>query len=756
MGAAAPVTPATPLADVVDADIAAKLAGLDLHTVGQLLFYAPRRYAQAGVVSADELPEAGEWITIVGRITRADLIRMKRRNGQFLKVLVDDDTRVYEASFFNPRYIKHKLQPGARVMMAGKVGLYQGRVQLAHPEWAVLPDGADPDVAAVGNSMMSELYAVEQEAREASGDAASLDDAFDRAILPIYPATKDVQTWVIWRAIRQVLARLDATGREAVVDALTYQQRQQRGLLTTDEAWHAMHVPDDMAQIDAARQRLRFDEAYAMQLVLAQRARLDRAETAGACPHVSGGIEDAFTARLPFTLTDGQTAVLAQIDDELDRTVPMNRLLQGEVGSGKTLVALLAMLRVVDNGQQCALLAPTEVLAAQHYRTIRTMLGDLGIGGELGAADVATTITLVTGSQRTAEKRQSLLDVVTGTSGIVIGTHALLQENVEFFDLGFVVVDEQHRFGVEQRDVLRAKSSGGRVPHHLVMTATPIPRTVAMTVFGDLETSVLTELPKGRREISTSVVPMGKHAWMNRVWERAAEEVAAGRQVYVVCSRIGDETGEKAAKPGGDQRREAIALVDLYDEVVARLPQCRVGMLHGRMPADEKAAVMDEFTAGELDVLVSTTVIEVGVDVPNATVMVIIDADRFGISQLHQLRGRVGRGGLPGLCLLVTAAPEGSGAYRRLSAVAATTDGFELARLDLAERREGDVLGELQSGGSSSLRFLSLLTDAEVIADARELARTVVDDGFVLDEHLGAAAIVDAVIGSRAAFLDKS
>ena len=221
-----------------------------------MLFYAPRRYAQAGVVSADELPEAGEWITIVGRITRADLIRMKRRNGQFLKVLVDDDTRVYEASFFNPRYIKNKLQPGARVMTAGKVGLYQGRVQLAHPEWAVLPDGTDPDVAAVGNSMMSELYAVEQEAREAAGDDASLDDAFDRAILPIYPATKDVQTWVIWRAIRQVLARLDAAGREAVVDALTHQQRQQRGLLTTDEAWHAMHVPDDMAQIDAARQSL--------------------------------------------------------------------------------------------------------------------------------------------------------------------------------------------------------------------------------------------------------------------------------------------------------------------------------------------------------------------------------------------------------------------------------------------------------------------------------------------------------------------
>ncbi|WP_161928025.1 ATP-dependent DNA helicase RecG [Gordonia crocea] len=746
-----------PLAEVLDAEVAAKLGGLGLDTVGQLLFYTPRRYAQAGVVAADETPEPGDWITIVGRITKADLIRMKRRNGQFLKVRVDDDVRVYEASFFNPRYIKNKLRPGARVMMAGKVSLYQGRVQLSHPEWAVLPDSGEPDVAAVGNSMMSELYAVEQEAREAaSGDEASLDDAFERAILPIYPATKDVQTWVIWRAIRQVLGRL-----APVPDALSEQQRGQRGLVGTAQAWRGVHLPDSSADVDAARDRLRFDEAYAMQLILAQRARLGRAQTARPCPHVPGGLEDALRERLPFTLTQGQEAVLGEIDDELDSSVPMSRLLQGEVGSGKTLVALLAMLRVVDNGQQCALLAPTEVLAAQHLRTIRAMLGDLGIGGELGAAEGATSITLVTGSQRTADKRQSLLDVVTGTSGIVIGTHALLQENVEFFDLGLVVVDEQHRFGVEQRDVLRAKAAAGRVPHHLVMTATPIPRTVAMTVFGDLATSVLTELPKGRQEISSSVVPMGKPAWMNRVWERAGEEVEAGRQVYVVCSRIGDETGEKkAAKKendeGADNRREAIALVDLYGEVTARLPHCRVEMLHGRLPADEKAAVMDAFTRGEIDVLVSTTVIEVGVDVPNATVMVIIDADRFGVSQLHQLRGRVGRGGLPGLCLLVTAVPEGSGAFRRLTAVAATTDGFELARLDLAERREGDVLGELQSGGSSSLRFLSLLDDAEVIADARDLARSVVDDGFSLADHPGAAAIVDAVVGSRADFLDKS
>ncbi|MFT4200116.1 MAG: ATP-dependent DNA helicase RecG [Gordonia sp. (in: high G+C Gram-positive bacteria)] len=738
------------MAQVLDAGMADKLVGLGLETVGQLLFYTPRRYAQAGVVASDELPAEGEWITIVGRITRADLVNMRRRHGQFLKVSVDDDTRVYEASFFNPRYIKNKLRPGARVMMAGKVKLYNGRVQLSHPEWAVLPDGSDPDVAVVGNSMMQQLYAVEQEAREAeSDDEVGLDEAFERAILPIYPATKDVQTWDIWGAVRQVLARL-----APVPDALTPEQRAERGLVGTEDALRNIHLPDQLADVEAARERLRFDEAYAMQLVLAQRARLGRVETARACPHVPGGLEDALRERLPFTLTDGQEAVLAEIDEELDRSAPMSRLLQGEVGSGKTLVALLAMLRVVDNGQQCALLAPTEVLAAQHHRTIRAMLGDLGIGGELGAADRATSVSLLTGSQRTAEKKQALLDVVTGTSGIVIGTHALLQENVEFFDLGLVVVDEQHRFGVEQRDVLRAKAAGGRVPHHLVMTATPIPRTVAMTVFGDLETSTLTELPKGRQEISSSVVPMGNTVWMNRVWERAGEEIADGRQVYVVCSRIGDD--EKKAAPSSEGGREPVSLLDLFDEVGARLPDAGIDMLHGRMPPDDKSAVMDAFTRGETDVLVSTTVIEVGVDVPNATVMIIVDADRFGVSQLHQLRGRVGRGGLPGLCLLLTGVPEGSSAFRRLTAVAGTTDGFELARLDLAERREGDVLGALQSGGASSLRFLSLLDDADVIADARGLAQHVVDDSFDLADHPGAATIVDAVVGSRADFLDKS
>ena len=464
--------------------------------------------------------------------------------------------------------------------------------------------------------------------------------------------------------------------------------------------------------------------------MLAQRRLAGRNESAAACPHVPGGLEDRLAQRLPFELTAGQRTVVGELGEDLAQNRPMSRLLQGEVGSGKTLVSLLAMLRVVDNGHQCAILAPTEVLAAQHYRTMRTMLGDLAEAGELSAAEGATSIALLTGSMKTKGKRQTLLDVVTGTAGIVVGTHALLEENVEFFDLGMVVVDEQHRFGVEQRDVLRGRGRDGVMPHFLVMTATPIPRTVAMTAFGDLDTSVLRELPLGRQPITTNVVPMGNERWVERVWSRADEEIAAGRQVYVVCSRIGgdDETG--GGKSGAAKNPEAlktISVLDQYEALLAGpLGGHRIGLLHGRLPADEKNEVMDAFGRGELDILVATTVIEVGVDVPNATMMVIVDAERFGVSQLHQLRGRVGRGKHAGLCLLMTSAPQVSQSMQRLTAVAGSNDGFELARVDLQQRREGDVLGSLQSGGTTSLRFLSLLDDADVIADARDLAEEVV------------------------------
>ncbi|MCM3896758.1 ATP-dependent DNA helicase RecG [Gordonia sputi] len=753
------------LSDVFNAERAASLASLGIATVGELLRYAPRRYLTHGQPSEEQDLTEGEWVTVVGRITRADLIRMKKRHGQFLKVTVDDGNRSYEVSFFNPRFIKNALKPGTRLMVAGTVKFFREQPQLSHPEWMVLPDGDVEVDRVVGSAMLAEMYAAEAEItgeqRRPGAHSADIAAAFDRAIVPLYPANREIQTWDIWASIRQVLDDV-----ESFVDPLSDDERERRGLMSLDEAIRTIHVPDSDAHVTAANDRLKFDEALAIQTVLAQRRLAGRAESAPACPHVPGGLEDRLLQRLPFTLTDGQQLVIAEIADDLRHPTPMSRLLQGEVGSGKTLVSLLAMLRVVDNGHQCAILAPTEVLAAQHLRTITSMLGDLGTAGELGAADGATSVVLLTGSMKTKGKRQTLLDVVTGKAGIVVGTHALLEEKVEFFDLGMVVVDEQHRFGVEQRDVLRGRGRDHLMPHFLVMTATPIPRTVAMTAFGDLDTSVLTELPQGRQPITTTVVPTAKPQWIERMWGRAAEEIEAGRQVYIVCSRIGDiepatpkrGAGKRTAGEEADAQQQTISVLDLYDELlVGPLGHHRLAVLHGRLPADEKNEVMDAFGRGEIDAIVATTVIEVGVDVPNASMMIIVDAERFGVSQLHQLRGRVGRGGHPGLCLLMTSTKPVSQAMERLRAVEASTDGFELARVDLLQRREGDLLGSLQSGGVSSLRHLSLLDDVDVIADARELAESVVATDLPLADHRPLADLVDAIlVPNKVRYLDKS
>jgi ATP-dependent DNA helicase RecG len=444
----------------------------------------------------------------------------------------------------------------------------------------------------------------------------------------------------------------------------------------------------------------------------------------------------------------------------------MNRLLQGEVGSGKTVVAVRAMLQVVDAGGQAALLAPTEVLAQQHYRSITAMLGDLAEGGTLNAAQQSTQVALLTGSTGVRKRRSTLSDVFTGDAGILIGTHALLENQVQFADLGLVVIDEQHRFGVEQRDALREKAAGAR-PHVLVMTATPIPRTVAMTVFGDLEISTLSQLPAGRSPIATHLVPAAeKPHYLDRAWQRVREEVAAGHQAYVVCPRIGetddDVDGADEPPPAEDQepeaRRPPLAVLDVAPELEnGPLKGLRIAIMHGRLPADEKDRVMTAFAMGDLDVLVSTTVIEVGVDVPNATAMVIMDADRFGVSQLHQLRGRVGRGRNPGVCLLVSEAPPASLARERLDAVAATSDGFQLSLLDLEQRREGDVLGAAQAGRRSSLKLLRLLADEDLIATAREAAIAVVTEDPKLDAHASLREAIDDFLGDRKAeFLDKA
>lgn len=742
---------------LLGAKAAASLAdAFDMHTVEDLLRHYPLRYATQGQPLTEEAPEDGAHITVIGRVTKADLRPMRQRRGSLLKVVLDTGGgRGVDVTFFNGDKVKYAVRQGVRAMMSGTVNYWRpGQWNLSHPGYLILPEADDEEPALTTVRGGGDLRGIAQSAKGAGGVDMSF---FDREFIPVYPATAKVQSWEILACVRQILDQLDP-----LADPLPAEVRDERELMPVGAALRLIHLPERTSDIERARERLRFDEALALQLVLAERRHEVSGRTARACPRRADGIVAAFDERLPFELTAGQRGVIGEISADLSREQPMHRLLQGEVGSGKTIVALHAMLQVIDAGQQCALLAPTEVLAAQHYRSLRAMLGDLGQAGELGAAETATRVTLVTGSMPAATKRAALLAAVTGDAGIVIGTHALIQDAVEFFDLGLVVVDEQHRFGVEQRDALRAKAKSGFSPHLLVMTATPIPRTIAMTTLGDLETSTLTELPRGRSPIQSKVVPRRVHPnWVDRAWERITEEVGAGRQAYVVCSRIGDDedgAGARGKKAAEKEAPSTQAVVDVFDRLrTGPLAHLRIGLLHGRLPSDEKDQVMRDFNAGDIDVLVCTTVVEVGVDVPNATVMVIVDADRFGVSQLHQLRGRIGRGAHPGLCLLITDAAPGGPAMTRLEAVAATTDGFELSVLDLRQRREGDVLGAAQSGTTRSLRLLSLLDDLEVITAAQELARTVVEQDPGLTRHPGLAAMMHAAVDSeRLEYLAKS
>ncbi|MET8774780.1 ATP-dependent DNA helicase RecG [Nocardia sp. NPDC050713] len=755
------------LSDRLDHILGAKAAdslseAFDMNTVEDLLRHYPLRYATQGQPLTEEAPEDGSHITVIGRITKTELKPMRNRRGSLLKVLLDTGSgRPVDVTFFNGDKVKYVVKEGLRAMMSGTVSYWRpGSWNLSHPGYLILPETEDDSVGTFTKVRGGgDLRGLAQSAKGAGGVDVSF---MEREFIPVYPATAKVQSWDLLACVRQVLEQLDP-----IDDPLPEDIREDRALMPVSDALRLIHLPERKTDIDRAKDRLRFDEALALQLVLAERRHEVAGRVARPCPPRTDGIAAAFDRQLPFELTAGQRQVVAEISADLGRTQPMHRLLQGEVGSGKTIVALHAMLQVVDAGQQCALLAPTEVLAAQHYRSLRAMLGELGTAGELGAAEQSTRVVLVTGSMSAAAKKAALLEAVTGEAGIVIGTHALIQDNVEFFDLGMVVVDEQHRFGVEQRDALRAKAKAGTSPHLLVMTATPIPRTIAMTTLGDLETSTLTELPRGRSPITSKVVPRKLHPnWVDRAWERILEEVKEGRQAYVVCSRIGDDeenggSGKGRGKAKAAEEKEAPttqAVVDVFDMLRAGpMAGVRVGLLHGRLPADEKDQVMRAFNDAQIDVLVCTTVVEVGVDVPNATVMVIVDADRFGVSQLHQLRGRIGRGKHPGLCLLITDAAPGGSAMTRLEAVAATTDGFELSVLDLRQRREGDVLGAAQSGTASSLKLLSLLDDLEVITTAQDLARQLVEADPGLREHPGLASMMRAAVdGARLEYLAKS
>jgi ATP-dependent DNA helicase RecG len=737
---------ATRLDNIVGSKTAKQFEPLKIFTVGDLMRHVPRRYFSGTELSDLSGLQVGEEVAVMAEVVDARTFNLpgghshRLRGKSRLEATITDRRGSLTCTFFGQlrliSYWQSHLVPGARGIFAGKVTRFNGRLQLAHPDFVIL----DEHGAVVGGAKHN----------------ASLASASRVPLVGLYPMAGKLRTWTIADCAALALESL-----AGIEDPLPEWIRKAASVVQLETAFRGAHQPIDESVVMQGRHRLRFDEAFALQLTMAYR----RADAAShrAVPRArrAGGLLQAFDQRLPFILTKGQIAVSEEVMAELGRTQPMQRLLQGEVGSGKTLVALRAMLAVVDGGGQAALLAPTEVLAAQHFQTITRMLGDLASGGTLEAPEQATGVVLITGSSSAARRREATLQAASGAAGIVIGTHALLSADVHFADLGLVVVDEQHRFGVEQRAALTAKADPR--PHVLVMTATPIPRSVAMTVFGDLETSTLREIPAGRAEVGTVVVDSVRQpSWMQRVWQRVVEEVGRGRQAYVVCARISSSSspstdGENLGGDGDSEAAPPVAVEDLFAELSSGpLTGLRVEMLHGQLASDVKDAVMSRFAAGEIDVLVSTTVIEVGVDVPNASVMVIHDADRFGISQLHQLRGRIGRGAHPGVCLLLTTASERSSARQRLDAVAATRDGFALAEVDLEQRREGDVLGASQSGSRTSLKLLRVLKDADLIALARSLAEQCIAKDPELSDPGLADIVTDVEMDAAGDWLERT
>ena len=743
---------------------APQLAKQGVETGADLLRMLPRRYDTWGDLTDMRTLVKGEQVTIQAQIVRASSRRTRSgRAPALMEATVTDGVSTMDVVQFGAagqmRARATRLAPGTTVLMSGKVGLHRGRKQLTNPRLYVL----------------DELDEAEREALLARP-------------MPIYPGTEALPSWSVAKAVRTVL---DQLGPGDVADPLPEDLLRSAGLIDAYTAYRWVHRPDDAHQWKAARSRLRHEEALILQVALAQRrAHHEATRTAVAWPEPQAvdSLRADLDASLPYDLTAGQVRVGQEIAADLARTVPMQRLLQGDVGSGKTLVSLRAMLQVVDGGGQTALLAPTEVLAAQHHSSLEALLGPLALSGMLGEAERATRVHLLTGSTPAAQRRRILADLAAGEPAIVVGTHALLSDTVQIPFLGLVVVDEQHRFGVAQRDALRER--GGvtdpatgqcHTTHLLVMTATPIPRTIAMTVFGDLATSVLDELPAGRSPVPTHLVPWSRTSWVEGIWRRAAKETASGGRVYVVCPRIevgDDEPQQEAAMasgadtaaeqtPGPLELEEScsrpdrpLAAVEEWRQRLEAEPALEgvgVGSLTGRMSSEDKASAMADFASGATPVLVATTVIEVGVDVPEATMMVILDADRFGLSQLHQLRGRVGRGSRESVCVAVTGVEVGSTAFHRLKAFASTTDGFALAEADLDLRSEGDVLGASQSGRTSGLDLLRVTRDARLIATARREAERIVADDPQLREHRAlAAAIVERLDEESQAFLERA
>ncbi|WP_331711986.1 ATP-dependent DNA helicase RecG [Agrococcus jejuensis] len=667
--------------------------------VGDLVMHVPRRYVTRGELTDLSELQVGDHVTVVAEVRSIETRETGKRDrrGRPLKitsVAISDGTDTLHLTFFNSPWITNELHRGVTGMFSGTVSVFRDQRQLTHPEYETFEEeGADPT-------------------------------AWAAEVIPVYPATATLPTKDLRALIQQVLADLGP-----VADPLPDDVRREHRLLPLRTALDRIHAPESEEAGRVAMHTLRWHEAFLLETyLLATRAWM---QSLPSTPRPAGALLARLDASLPYELTPDQRTVGDEVQADLADRTSMHRLVQGEVGSGKTLVAIRAMLAVAESGGQSALLAPTEVLASQHLRSIVATLGP----------DLAAELhpVLLTGQMSTSDQKRALLAIAAGQSRIVVGTHALLADRVTFADLGLVVIDEQHRFGVEQRETLRQK---GVAPHTLVLTATPIPRTIAMTAFGDLDVSTIRTLPPGRSPIQTHVVgPEASPAVANRVWDRVADEVDAGRQAFVVCPAIapGDvERGMPSEDESDEGGPKVLADVETWTRRLRthhRLRGARIESLTGAMASDEKDAVMRAVVAGDVDVIVATTVIEVGVDVPNATTMVVNDADRFGVSQLHQLRGRVGRGAHAGLCLLRTTAEDGTLARERVDAVAATLDGFALAEVDLEHRREGDVLGTTQSGGRSSLRLLRVTRDRAIIEQARDAALAVLAADPRLERH---------------------
>ena len=651
---------------------------LDIKTTGELLQHYPRRYLKRGELTRIADLPVGEIATVVGEIVSVSARYIKGRGGHILEATISDGTSLLSLAFFGQAWRKDELTKGRRGFFSGKVGLFSGKLQLAHPDYELFDEISDAEAKA-----WAELP------------------------IPVYPATSTLPSWRIEKAIRQVL------GQSEIKEVIPKEILDKEKLIGLSQAIQKIHQPTKDTDYVQAIESLKFHEALLLQLGLIQKRNSYAGDAAAVLDDVSRALE--FEKHLDFSFTDSQLRVNSEIEQDLASGRPMHRLLQGEVGSGKTVVALRAVMLAVAKKQQSVLLAPTEVLAEQHFQSITKTLGP-ELSRELG-------VRLVTGSLSAAERKKSLLDLASGKCLLAIGTHALFAEKIQFAELSLVVIDEQHRFGVMQREAIKEK--GKKTPHVLTMTATPIPRTIAITAFGDLDVSTLRELPKGRKPIETFVVPVENAALVSRVWQRVSEEVAKGRQAFVVCPRIDGKEYEDNLQELGKVPAAAATEVFASLQKNPALSGLRIGLMHGRLSSEEKQSAMASFAAGETDVLVATTVIEVGVNVPNATSMVVLDADRFGISQLHQLRGRVGRGNESGICLLVSASEDGSLASQRLSALAQTTDGFKLSELDLELRGEGDVLGENQAGTKSQLRLLKVTKDAKLLERSRLLAKEI-------------------------------